>query len=60
MKPLRQLLCSFSSCSDLGTYIIYNIYLRQVEIIDLKMLFQGEKNIGVKTAEEAKAENARE
>ena len=26
IKPIRQLLCTFSSCSDLGIYIIYNIY----------------------------------
>ena len=26
LKPTRQLLCTFSSCSDLGIYIIYNIY----------------------------------
>ena len=26
IKPIRQLLCTFSSGSDLGIYIIYNIY----------------------------------
>ena len=26
IKPIRQLLCTFSSCSDLGIYLIYNIY----------------------------------
>ena len=27
IKPIRQLLCTFSSGSDLGIYIIYNIYI---------------------------------
>ena len=26
IKPIRQLLCTFSSCSHIGIYIIYNIY----------------------------------
>ena len=26
IKPIRQLLCTFSSCSVLGIYMIYNIY----------------------------------
>ena len=26
IKPIRQLLCTFFSCSVLGIYMIYNIY----------------------------------
>ena len=26
IKPIRKLLCTFSSCSVLGIYMIYNIY----------------------------------